>query len=457
MADALDAIFKAYDVRGVYPDEIDESVAPQIGNAFVRFTGAVHGRSSAATCAPSSVPLAARSSRARPSPAPTSSTSASPRPTSSTSPRACSTRRRRCSPRATTRRSTTGIKLCRAGGGAGRRGRPGSPRSRRRSPPGCVERAEEAGPGRAPRPARRVRRARPLVRRRRRRSRPLRVVADTANGMGGLVVPAVFDGPAVRARRALRRARRHVPEPPGRPDPAREPRATCRRAVLDAGADVGLAFDGDADRVFLVDDRGQPVSGSTTTAIVAQGDPRAHRSRARRVVHNLICSKAVPEIIREHGRHAGAHPGRPLVHQAGDGRDRRDLRRRALGALLLPRQLARRLRAHRRARRARAALPGRRAAVGAAQAVRALRGSRARSTRRVDDPPRSIERGRRGVPRRRRRTGSTGSPSISATGGSTSGRATPSRCCASTSRRPTRLACEAHTAEVLALVRAEAD
>ncbi len=72
-----------------------------------------------------------------------------------------------------------------------------------------------------------------------------------------------------------------------------------QRAVLDGGADIGLAFDGDADRVFLVDDLGQPVSGSTTTAIVAKGILDRHPGET--VVHNLICSHAVPEIIRENG------------------------------------------------------------------------------------------------------------------------------------------------------------
>src|SRR5204862_1473301 len=61
----------------------------------------------------------------------------------------------------------------------------------------------------------------------------------------------------------------------------------------------GLAFDGDADRVFLVDDLGEPVSGSTTTAIVAKGILARHPGET--VVHNLICSKAVPEVIRESG------------------------------------------------------------------------------------------------------------------------------------------------------------
>ncbi len=62
---------------------------------------------------------------------------------------------------------------------------------------------------------------------------------------------------------------------------------------------MGLAFDGDADRVFLVDDLGEPVSGSTTTAIVAKGILDRHAGET--VVHNLICSKAVPEVVREAG------------------------------------------------------------------------------------------------------------------------------------------------------------
>ena len=77
------------------------------------------------------------------------------------------------------------------------------------------------------------------------------------------------------------------------------------RAVVDGDAGVGLAFDGDADRVVLVDDQAQPVPGSTTTAILAAAilgriAPDAEAAD-RRVVHNLICSKAVPEVIRELG------------------------------------------------------------------------------------------------------------------------------------------------------------
>jgi phosphomannomutase len=69
--------------------------------------------------------------------------------------------------------------------------------------------------------------------------------------------------------------------------------------VLEVGADVGLAFDGDADRVFLVDDAGEPLSGSLTTSIVAKGVLAKHPGAT--ILHNCICSKAVPEIIRENG------------------------------------------------------------------------------------------------------------------------------------------------------------
>jgi phosphomannomutase len=69
--------------------------------------------------------------------------------------------------------------------------------------------------------------------------------------------------------------------------------------VLELGADVGLAFDGDADRVFLVDEKAELLSGSLTTAIVA--DEMLGREPGATIIHNLICSKAVPEVVRERG------------------------------------------------------------------------------------------------------------------------------------------------------------
>ena len=152
-----------------------------------------------------------------------------------------------------------------------------------------------SGPRRAPRPAARLRRARALVRRRRRaRAAPGRR-RHRQRRRRPRSCPAVFAGLPVRAHDPLRRARRHLPEPPRRPDQGREPQGPPARACSTTDADVGLAFDGDADRVVLVDDQAQPVSGSTTTAILAATILGRHPGET--VVHNLICSKAVPEIV----------------------------------------------------------------------------------------------------------------------------------------------------------------
>jgi phosphomannomutase len=123
-------------------------------------------------------------------------------------------------------------------------------------------------------------------------------VADTANGMGGLVVPAVFEGLPFELEvlyGELDGTFPNHPADPIQPENLRDLQARVRAA----GADVGLAFDGDADRVFLVDDEGEPLSGSTTTAIVAKGILEGQPGST--ILHNLICSKAVPEVIREHG------------------------------------------------------------------------------------------------------------------------------------------------------------
>ena len=128
--------------------------------------------------------------------------------------------------------------------------------------------------------------------------RPLSVVADTANGMGGLTAPAVFaDLPFTLdvLYGELDGTFPNHPADPIQPENLRD----LQDRVLSVGADVGLAFDGDADRVFLVDDAGELVSGSLTTAIVADSMLTKHPGEI--VLHNLICSKAVPEVIIERG------------------------------------------------------------------------------------------------------------------------------------------------------------
>lgn len=127
---------------------------------------------------------------------------------------------------------------------------------------------------------------------------PLRIVADTANGMGGLIAPVVFEGLPFEVEIMYGELDGTFPNHPADPmQPANT--ADLRRRVVEAGADVGLAFDGDADRVFLIDEQGNGLSGSTTTAIIAASILDKHPGES--VIHNLICSKAVPEVIREHG------------------------------------------------------------------------------------------------------------------------------------------------------------
>jgi phosphomannomutase len=127
---------------------------------------------------------------------------------------------------------------------------------------------------------------------------PFKVIADTANGMGGLVVPAVFDGLPFDLEILFGELDGTFPNHPADPiQPANL--VDLQRRVLETGADVGLAFDGDADRCFLVDDQGVPVSGSTTTAMVAAA--MLKKSPGSTVLYNLICSKSVPEIITESG------------------------------------------------------------------------------------------------------------------------------------------------------------
>ncbi len=128
--------------------------------------------------------------------------------------------------------------------------------------------------------------------------RPLKVVADTANGMGGLVVPAVFRHLPFDLEILYEELDGTFPNHPA--DPLQEENlADLKKRVMEVGADIGLAFDGDADRVFLVDASAEGVSGSLTTALVAQ--QVLEREPGATVLHNLICSKVVPELITELG------------------------------------------------------------------------------------------------------------------------------------------------------------
>ena len=128
---------------------------------------------------------------------------------------------------------------------------------------------------------------------------PMKVVADTANGMGGLIVPVVFERlPMMELEVMYPELDGSFPNHPADPIQPSNQRDLQAR-VVSGGFDIGLAFDGDADRVFVVDELGRGLSGSSTTAILAAGVLRMNPGAT--VLHNLICSKSVPEVIRENG------------------------------------------------------------------------------------------------------------------------------------------------------------
>ncbi|MEU7816773.1 phosphomannomutase/phosphoglucomutase [Pseudonocardia sp. NPDC049154] len=128
--------------------------------------------------------------------------------------------------------------------------------------------------------------------------RPLRVVVDAGNGMGGYTVPEVLGGLPLDVVPLYFELDGTFPHHEANPlDPANL--VDLQKAVVAEGADLGLAFDGDADRCFVVDERGEPVSPSAITALVAVRE--LAKAPGSSVIHNLITSRAVPEIVREHG------------------------------------------------------------------------------------------------------------------------------------------------------------
>jgi phosphomannomutase len=288
-------IFKAYDIRGIVPDDLDENVAEAVGAAFVRLTGArsvvtahdmrtsspglaaAFGRGAAAQGADvisaglGSTDLLYYASGSLDIPGAMVTASHNPA-------------------------RYNGIKLCRAGarpvgaetglvelqemvanGVPAYDGAPGS----------ITERDLLAGY------AGYLRKLVDLS-----AIRPLKVVVDAGNGMGGYTVPRVFDGLPIQTVPLYFELDGNFPHHEANPiDPKNL--VDLQNAVVDAGADIGLAFDGDADRCFVVDERGEIVSPSVLTALIAARE--LARVPGSAIIHNLITSRAVPEIIREHG------------------------------------------------------------------------------------------------------------------------------------------------------------
>ena len=289
----LSSIVKAYDIRGVVPDQLDEQVARAVGAAFARVTGAeriVTARDMRASSAPLSAAFAegVTAQGADVLDAGLGSTDLLYFASGSLDlPGAMFTASHNPA-------RYNGIKLCRAGAApvgqdtglreiralaeqdlepAGRRGRV---EQRDLLPAyadyllGLVDLAA---------------------------IRPLTLVVDAGNGMAGHTAPAVL-GPPLTVVPLYFELDGSFPNHEANPlDPANL--RDLQAKVVEVGADVGLAFDGDADRCFVVDERGRPVSPSAITALVAARALAEHPGDT--VIHNLITSRAVPEIVRERG------------------------------------------------------------------------------------------------------------------------------------------------------------
>ena len=137
--------------------------------------------------------------------------------------------------------------------------------------------------------------------------RSLKVAVDAGNGMAGLTAPVVLSELPVEVTELFFDLDGSFPNHEANPiDP--QNLVDLQAAVLETGADIGLAFDGDADRCFVVDERGRIVDPSTLTALIATQE--LQRVPGAPVIHNLITSRAVPEIIAENG-------GVPVVTRVG--------------------------------------------------------------------------------------------------------------------------------------------
>jgi phosphomannomutase len=138
-------------------------------------------------------------------------------------------------------------------------------------------------------------------------SRPLKIVVDAGNGMGGHTVPTVFEGLPIDVVPMYFELDGSFPNHEANPlDPKNI--VDLQAKVREVGADAGVAFDGDADRCFVVDENGDPVSPSAITALVAVRE--LVKEPGGTIIHNLITSHSVPEIVVEHG-------GKPVRTRVG--------------------------------------------------------------------------------------------------------------------------------------------
>ncbi|MET8861576.1 phosphomannomutase/phosphoglucomutase [Nonomuraea sp. NPDC004580] len=293
----LAKIFKAYDVRGVVPDELDEQTAEAVGAAFVEVTGAgsivvAHDMRESSPVLAEAFIRGARSRRADVVHAGLGSTDLLYYASGSLGlPGVMFTASHNPA-------RYNGMKMCRAGA-VPVGGDTGLTEIRDRASELLATAAQDTRAGSVIEKdllsgyAHHLRTLVDLS-----GIRPLKVVVDAGNGMGGHTVPAVFDGLPIELVPLYFELDGSFPHHEANP---LEPQnlLDLQRAVVESGADIGLAFDGDADRCWVIDERGASVSPSAITALVAVRE--LAKDPGATIIHNLITSLGVPEIVREHG------------------------------------------------------------------------------------------------------------------------------------------------------------
>ena len=131
--------------------------------------------------------------------------------------------------------------------------------------------------------------------------RPLKLAVDAGNGMAGITVPAAFAGLPVMLEPLYFEPDGNFPHHPASPiEP--ENMVDLQKLVRDSGADIGAAFDGDADRVFIVDEKGDLVDGSAVTQLVARSLLR--KNPGSTILYNVNVSTCVPQMVEQMGGHA---------------------------------------------------------------------------------------------------------------------------------------------------------
>jgi phosphomannomutase len=290
----LASIVKAYDIRGVVPDELDEGVAEAVGAAFAKVTGArmiltVHDMRASSGALADAFGRGVVAQGANVLAAGLGSTDMVYYGSGDRGiPGAMVTASHNPS-------QYNGIKLCRAGAkpvgietglkdikDLAERTLPPAP------VPGSITRVDLL-PGYADY----LRKLVDIS-----AIRPLTVAVDAGNGMAGHTVPKVFEGLPITVVPLYFELDGTFPNHEANPIEPENLR-DLQRAVVEYHADIGLAFDGDADRCFVVDERGQVVSPSALTALIAARE--LAREPGATIIHNLITSRAVPEIIAERG------------------------------------------------------------------------------------------------------------------------------------------------------------